>query len=237
MVDINANRVTVLQCINKVRKRLGYKEVTSLTADKLTETAVERLNDVIDITSDFGDWKEAAVTLTVTASNSVRAYTIETSSVIKNIHEISFNDRPSPMRYRDTDDMLRWRRVGNSGVPNNWSILETEVSGNPIFEVYPVPGSAQNNQTFSLYLYTKPAQYEATASFAGVHIPYPSRLIVNGLEAFMRLDESGGSAQTDVQTQFKEIYEPMLEQAYNRYNGDSGSDSQFRPATRGGRRV
>lgn len=233
-------RMTVLEIINEVKQKLGVPIGGSLTENAQTQALLAYLNDVIDITSDYSDWQEQRASVTVTASSSVFSYLINpTSAAVKNIHEIAFYNSPSPLRLSTIDDMRRWRRSagGGTGEPRFWVLNGTDnvTTGNPYIEVYPQPGTTENNRTFDILYYKKPIKL--TTSDASVVISFPGRLMASGLLAYALLDESRGTNNIDFITQFKAIYNPMLEEAYNRLNGDSGNSTQFVPMQRGFRRM
>jgi hypothetical protein len=229
-------RKTVLQIINEVRNKLGLQDAASLTADSQVKSALNYLNDVVDITSDYGDWQETLNTVLVTASSSVMQYVVSAASaVIKNIHEVAFQGQIAPLRLKTIDELRRWQRTGGIGNPINWTIMGVDsTTGNPIISTYPIPGPNENNKTFNILYYEKPRLY--TTSDASVIPPFPSRLLVSGLLAMMLLDESRGTQNIDFMTEFMKVYEPMLEEAFNRYNGDSGSDILYKPQMMGYRR-
>jgi len=235
MTTITDTNRTVLQIINEARNKLGMPDAATLTSDNHVKSALNYLNDVIDITSDFGDWQQALRTVLVTASSSVMQYDITTSLPVKNINEIAFQGQIAPLRLRTIDELRRWQRTGGTGNPVNWAIVGTNSStGNPLFQTYPIPGQQENNKTFNILYYEKPRLY-TTSDAAEIPI-FPAKLLVAGLLAMLLLDESRGTQNIDFNTEFIAIYKPMMEEAFNRYNGDSGSDIMYKPQMMGYRR-
>lgn len=223
-------RQTILQIFNEVRKKLGINQITALDTDNQSKTMVDYLNDVIDEISDYGDWVEMRQELTVTASTSVIDYSVVatgTAFVTKSIHEIAFQGDTAPMRHMTLDDIRRLSRTQGNGRPREFHIIKTDTSGNPVFRVYPQPGVSQNNQTFDVLLYTKPRLY--TESDTSEIPPFPSRMIVSGLLAKALLDESRGTPSQDYLIEYQN-FRNMMEEAFNRYNGDTGTDTYFRPS-------
>lgn len=227
------SKMTVLQIINEVKRKLGVPTVAALTqGGAQTLALIDYLNDVLDITSDFSDWQEMRGTLTITASSSVYTLLVDpTSAQVKNIYEVAFYNTPATLRLSTLEDMRRWRRGagGATGEPRFWIIngVDNTTTGNPYIEVYPQPGANENNKNFSVLYYKKPNLI--TTADASYVIPFPSRLIVSGLHAYALLDESRGTNNIDFTTQFMAVYKPMLEEAYNRLNGDSGNETSFVP--------
>lgn len=224
MASISDTRMTILQIVNEVRRKLGIAVVTSLTSDSNSKAAVDYLNDVADEVSDYGDWQEAYATFTVTAQTSVYEYSFTTSSVFKNIDEVAWQDRIAPLRLVGTEDMRRFRRIGSLGQPHSWALLGVGADGNPKFQVYPTPSSSENGDLIDVQGFTKPRQY--TTSDGAEYPPYPARLLVQGLLAFMLLDESRGTPESEFKAEYGR-FRNMLEEVFNRYNGDTGTDTTF----------
>lgn len=243
MGALDDTRMQVLPIINEVRQKLGVPTVSSITADAQTQALLAYLNDVLDITSDYSGWKEMQTSITVTASSSVYNYLVNpVSAAVKNIEEVAFQGQTSPLRLATDEEMRRWRRSsgGGTGTPRYWIISGVDgnsaaASGNPYIEVWPQPGSYENNKTFDLLIYKKPSRL--TAADVSAYVPFPARMIVNGLLAYALLDESRGTQNMDFVTQFKVVYTPMMEETYNRLNGDCGTETQFVPQRRGFRRA
>lgn len=222
---------TVIGIINGVRVKLGIASAATLTSDKQALTSLRYLNDVLSITSDYGNWKEQRRETTVTASSSVRTYDIESSALVKNIREISFDSNSQPLTLTEEEDVKRLVRTGSTGSPRQWCILGVNsTTGNPQITVVPQPGSNETGKLFEAVWYKKPRLYAITDASAVV--PFPKVLIENGLHSMMLLDESRGTQNIDFVTQFKAIYEPMLEETFNRFNGDSGNTTYFTPRRR-----
>lgn len=219
-------RKNILEIVNEARKKFALNTISSLTADKEAILMVDLLNDVIDEVSDYGDWKEMIREAVVTASSSVVDYSIETSALVKNIHEIAFADDTSPMSLETLDDILRLNRNSGVGEPRQWCVIGVDSNANPKIRVYPRPGPNQNNETFKVTFYQKPPLY-TTADVSAVP-EFPSRVLVAGLMARKCLEESGGTP-TQQYASYQASFQNMLRDAYNRFNGDSGSDVFFRP--------
>lgn len=226
---ITDQRLTALEIVNEVRRKAKIAPVTSFTADSYVAVMLPYLNDVLSEVGDYGNWQETLVEFDVTARSSVADYSIPTSAVtvVQNIHEVVFNSRPGEMRMVDLDTIRRLNRSRPWGIPQQWSVVGTDSNANPIFRVSPVPVSAQDGLLFNLAVYQKPA-FVTTAQTSYIP-PFPGKLLVQGLQCKMLLDESDGE-QTMRYSQEKQIFDDMLEESYNRYNGDTGSTVYFRPA-------
>lgn len=233
MASVSDNRLTVLEIIQEVRRKLSILAPSSVTQDANSTVLLDYLNDTIDEINDYGDWKEMVVECTITASTSVRRYTLAVSADIKNIHSIYFSGNIPPLQLRSIDDMLRWRQLGGTGVPRNWAIMGVDnvTTGNPIIEVYPQPGPNENNSTFNIYAYQKIPRYSASDS--AVLVPFDSGTVVSGTLMFALLDDDRTGQDAAAQ---KSIFDKSLSEAFNRFNGDSGSNTRFVPMYRGKRR-
>lgn len=223
-------RKTVLEIINETRNRVGLSDAASVSSDSNSLLLLDLLNEVVSEVVDFGDWQEMLVETNVTASVSVNSYSINTSAIVKNIHEIAFEGEISPMKLVTLDDIRRLERTSATGTPRQWAVVGTDSNSNPKFRVYPEPDSTSNNNVFQLLYYTKPSLY--TTSDGAIYVPFDSRLIVKGLLAALILDESNGEPTPQFEM-YRRQYEEMLKETYNRFNADSGSFTQFTPSTYG----
>lgn len=227
---LSDQRMTALEIINEVRRKSKINPVTTLDSDSDSLTKLSYLNDVVSELADYGDWQELLREVTVTVQSSVADYSIPVSAVtvVHHIHEVVYSDRPAEMRMETLDTIRRLNRVRSFGAPTQWGIVGTDSNGNPYFRVSPIPASADaDGQTFNVLVYEKPA-FIATAQASTVP-PFPGKLLVQGLLAKTVLDESDGEPSARYQM-VKSVYDKMLEESFNRYNGDSGSTVFFRPA-------
>lgn len=223
-------RLTIIQIVNEVRRKIGLSVVNTLTQDSMAINSVDYLNDVIAEVSDYGDWQEMLVETLVTASSSVINYVIttDTTAAVKNIHEVAFYTRIACMKLVTLDDIRRLQRTNTTGVPTQWALVGVDnvTTGNPFIRVYPTPGIQQNNQAFNILYYKKPRLY--TTSDASVIPEFPSRVLVQGLLAMILKDESRGTPEESYKLEYARFTE-VLADTYNRFNGDTGSDTYFRP--------
>jgi len=228
-------RKTVLQTINEVQRKLGLTEATSLTVNAQTTTLLDHLNDIIADVSDFGDWHEQLVSGNVTVSASVRDYSVTSGSVVvKNIKDIYYGSASrSSMQLRTIDEMRRNQRSGAvTGSPREFSVYGVDTNGNPKVRINPLPGTTEAGNVLSILYYKKPPIY--TTSDGSTEIPFPSRIIVQGLLAMAILDEEGGSPSNHFNLEY-EKYLTMRKEAYNRFNADTGRYKRFNPARIGRR--
>lgn len=226
---LSDQRMTALEILNEVRRKRKLNPVTSLSADSDSLNCLAYLNDVVSEISDYDNWQEQLREITVTAQSSVYDYSIPVSAitVVQNIHEIVFDNQPSEMRMTTLDTMRRLIRTRSYGRPSQWAVNGVDGNGNPVFRVSPIPVSAQDGLLFNVLAYEKPV-FITTAQTSAVP-PFPGKLVVQGLLAKIVLDESDGEPTNRYQ-QVKKVYDDMLYESYNRYNGDSGSTVFFRPA-------
>ena len=231
MPVLTDQRATILQIINEVRRKLGLKPTSSLTQDTHATAALDYLNDVISDIANYGNWQELYVSANTTVSSSVFDYQINTSAVVQNIHELVFQGQVAPMRHKNLEDILRLNRTGGTGIPRQWSVVGVDVSSaNPRIRIHPQPGTNENNQYFVAHFYQRPATY--TTADGSVIPPFNASLISSGLLAYMLLDESRGTPTNDYLVE-RQNFEKAMEEEYNRYNGDSGTDTYFVPTNRG----
>lgn len=219
-------RKNILQIINEAQQKFAVDQVSSLTSNSETELMLTLLNDVIDEVSDYGDWKEMIREVEVVASSSVADYSIETSALVKNIHECVFDTDISPMWLTTFDDILRLNRIKSYSRPRQWAVIGVDEFANPKIRVFPIPGSNENNKTFKITYFEKPKLYQTSDSLT---VPsFPSRVLVAGLVAKKCLEESGGQPTQQYAAYYQDFL-TKLKESYNRFHADSGSDTYFRP--------
>lgn len=234
-MSLSDQRMTALEIINEVRRKSKLPPVTALDQDTDSLTKLSYLNDVISEVSDYGNWQETLREINVSVQSSVSDYSIPISAVtvVQNIHEIVYNGpdgvvQTGEMSMVDLDTIRRLDRSRTWGRPTQWSVVGTDVNGNPVFRVAPIPTTAQaSGSYFNICLFEKPI-FIVTAG-ASVIPPFPGKLMVQGLLAKTVLDESDGEPTARYQ-QVQKVYLDNLDESYNRYNGDSGSTIYFRPA-------
>lgn len=227
-MSLSDQRMTALEIVNEVRRKTKLNPVTSFTQDSDALTKLAYLNDVVSEITDYDNWQELLRNVTVTAQSSVSDYSIPVSAVtvVQNIHEVVFDGQPGEMRMVTLDTIRRLQRSRSWGRPTQWAVKGVDTNGNPYFSVSPIPVSAQAGLTFDVLVYEKPT-FITTAQVTAVP-PFPGKLVVQGLLVKTVLDESDGEPTARYQS-VRQVYEDMLYESYNRYNGDSGSTVFFRP--------
>lgn len=225
-------RYTVLEVVQEVQRKLGLSQTGTLTGNSLAIQMVDFINDTCDDLSDFGNWQETLVSSNVTAVAGVSNYSINTSANIKNIGDIYFTQRTGPLRNITVEDMRILTRTTSQGTPTQFTVFGTDSNGNPNIRVRPQPTSAQDGGLFSIIYYIRAPLY--TTSDPTAVIPFPGNLMVQGVLARVRLNESGG-APTDLYTRTQQEYEAARKEALNRFKGDTGWNVQFSPSVRGRR--
>jgi hypothetical protein len=224
---ISDQRLTAIEIINEVRRKRKITPVSAFTADTDALTSLAYLNDVIAEISDYDNWQEQLREVVITAQSSVADYSIpSTVTVVQDIHEVVFDNQPGEMRMVTLDDIRRLQRTRSYGRPSQWAVKGVDSNGNPYISVSPLPVSAQAGLLFNVLVYEKPT-FITTAQVTAVP-PFPGKLVVQGLLAKHVLDESDGEP-TVRYSNVKKVYDEMLYESYNRYNGDSGSTVFFRP--------
>lgn len=231
---VTDQRMSVLEIINEVRVKSKLNPASSIETDSDSVLKLKYLNDVVSEVSDYGEWQESLRQITVTAESSVFNYSLSSAAftqlgvrVVQNIHSIFFQSYSAEMSKIELDQMRRLQRIPNYGNPTQWAVKGVDTDGNPVFSVAPIPASNQDGQIFTVDIYAKPAFY--TTADASTIVPFPGKLLVQGLLTKTILDESDGDPTPRYQMN-QSVYDKMLDESYNRYNGDSGSTIYFRPA-------
>lgn len=229
MSSLSDTRNSYIQIFNEVRRKLGVNEIATLDQDRLGASMIDYMNDVISEISDFGDWQEMYREASFACSASVSDYIFNTSAAIKNLHEVQFGTQIAPMWLVTLDDIRRLNRVKSYGIPTQWALVGVDnvTTGNPVVRVFPTPVTAQTSSMFNIAYYKKPALITSADTSS---IPeFPSRMIAQGLLAYTLRDEERGNQSADWKEEYA-MFKEMVGEAYNRYNGDSGSDTYFIPA-------
>lgn len=230
-------RKSYIQLFNEVRRKLGVNEITTLGQDTLGMAMIDYMNDVIAEISDFGDWQEMyreEAFAFVTANSSTSDWVFNTSVATKNIHEIQFGNQIAPLWLVTLDNIRRLNRVKSYGVPTQFAFVgvDNATTGNPRVRVFPTPTTAQASANFNVAYYKKPVLI-TTADTSSIP-EFPSRMIAQGLLAYTLRDEERGAQSQEWQDEYA-IFKKFVGETYNRYNGDTGSDTFFVPP-RGSRR-
>lgn len=235
---LSDTRKSWVQIFNEVRRKIGVNEITTLDQDTLGAAMIDYSNDVMAEISDYGDWqemyREENFTL-VTSQSSVADYVFETSVAMKNIHEIQFGNQIAPLWLVTLDDIRRLNRTSSYGVPTQFALagVDNTTTGNPRVRINPIPTTAQAGLDFNVAYYKKPALI-TSADTSGIP-EFPSRMISQGLLAYVLRDEERGNKSQQWQQEYI-LFKDLVAETYNRYNGDTGSDSYFIPSRGRGRR-
>lgn len=224
-------RKPYIQVFNEVRRKIGINEITTLGQDTLGMAMIDYMNDILAEVSDYGDWQEMYKEESfpfVTANSSTSDYTFATSANMKNLHEVQFGTQIAPMWLVDLDVIRRLNRTKAFGVPTQWGIvgMDNVTTGNPTIRVFPTPVTAQASANFHIAYFKKPAII-TTADTSSI-TPFPSKLMAQGLLAYTLRDEERGAQSQQWEQEFA-IYKQYTQETFNRFNGDSGSDTYFIP--------
>ena len=220
-------RMTNLQVVNHVQRRLGVNPTNALVTTRHSIMLTQLLNEVIAEVNDYGRWQEMYEEVIVTAQTSVRTYSIASATrEVESIIEVSFDDDPAQLENRPIEDIRRLRRVGSTGTPRQYAIIGVDVSGNPQMEVFPFPGTSQNGKTFNVAIQAKEPLY-TTADVSAIPT-YPGNMLVQGLYAKALLEENGGETSRQFEAAYRE-FQNMVRQAQRRFTSDTEDNLQFVP--------
>lgn len=218
------SRVTVIGAINEVRKKSKLPPVSTLDQDSDSLTKLAYLNDVVSELSDYGNWQEQYREAVVSVQTSVRDYAVSGVSV-QSIEEVAYSERTAALKLIKLDQMRLLQRINSTGMPNQWSIKGTNGEGNPVITLDRWPTSNETGYLKIPY-FLKPEIY--TTADASAEIPFPGRVVVQGLLTKTILDESDGEPTGRYVTNLQS-FDGMKDEAYNRFNGDTGGTVFFRP--------
>jgi len=220
-------KVTVIGAINEARRKSKLSTVATLDADSDSLVKLQYLNDVVSDLSDFANWQELYREAIVSVATSVRDYAVS-GVVVQNIHEVALSTRSGPLSRRNIEDIRRLQRQDLTGAPNSWCVKGVTSEGNPKITVDRWPTTNETGY-FNIGYYLKPSVY--TTADASATVPFPGRVVVQGLLTKTILDESDGEP-TQRYLSNQKLYEEMKDETYNRFNGDTGGSVNFRPGKR-----
>ena len=220
---------TVIGIINEVRLKSKLPAASTLDQDSDSIVKLHYLNDVIADLSDHANWQEQYRETIVSVSTSVRDYAVSGSVVVQSIHEVAYSEKKAALRSVDFEDIRQLQRNNNLGSPNHWAIKGVTSEGNPIITIDRWPTATETGY-FNVSYFAKPAVY--TTADASATVPFPSRVVVQGLLTKTILDEGDGEPTPRYTTNL-EVYENMKDESYNRFNGDTGGTTYFVPSRRG----
>lgn len=223
-------RRTVIEIINEVRRLLGYNPVTTVDADKHALILLRLLNVVCKRISDVGDFQEMQRTTAVTAISLAAVYTIDTTEPMKRIYEISFSTDKQALYPIDLQTYNQYSRSGSYGRPRFFCLKGVDSRGNPNFQPYSIPASAQAGYTFSVEYFIEPRLYDTSSG--DDEVVFRANTVIQGLYARALEDESGGIS-TKERTGAERDFMMMVNEDLNLFNADTGTDVQFVPRYRG----
>lgn len=224
MTDYNT-QLSVLDVINNVLRRLGISPVSSIDQTSLSKVQVDLLNDVLEDLSQYSSWPQMYTEASATFSSSINEYKLDIKA--QSIEEIAVSGQVSPMQIKSRTELRRLARLQSYGVPRHATI--TKVSGlSPYIRVHPTPNFGG---TFQVAYHTKPKTVRASAGNNGYLIPFPGRVVVQGLYAAALLEENGNQQTTEVIAAYK-MYADMRKGALNAFVYDTGEELQFTPVGR-----
>ena len=220
MASTTAQRSTVLGIIQEVHRRQSYDIPAAVTSTRTSRLMLDLLNDVIAHVGDQGDWPQQYEELTVQAPACARTVEVNASGPVKRIVEARMSGQRAAMVLEDHAVMRQLAQSSTRGTPRQWALMRT--SGvNPILDLYP---RVQTSGQMRVAAYVMPAVY-STANASAVP-PWSSRLLVQGLQAAVMLDEAGGESTPQVQATFQ-IFQRQLGEELRRWTSDSGGPVRF----------
>ncbi len=220
-------KVTVLGAINEARKKTKLPPVDTIDQDSDSIVKLHYLNDVVSELSDYANWQELYREAIVSVVASVRDYAVS-GVVVQNIHEVAISTRTAALKRIDIEKIRLLQRSNNVGNPYHWCLKGVNSEGNPVITLDRWPSSTDDGY-FNIGYYLKPSVY--TTADASATVPFPGRLVVQGLLTKTILDESDGDPGSRYEMNLK-LYEDMKDETYNRLNGDTGGNVYFRPGRR-----
>lgn len=235
-MPVSDTRLTVLEVINEVERKLGLTPSDSLTTRDLTRVLLRLLNETVADLNDFGDWAELYGEYTVTAQSTALLTIAPSGKTVHHLHEVRYGREAAPLIETSMSDIRRLSSVSNGrGTPRQWAMRSVNASADPVIQVWPVPSTAlAASSTWNVSFYEKVRQY--TTDDGAVVPPFDATVMIAGVYARSLFEEQSGEPSRQAITAQAE-YERRKREFYNRYRADSGTAFKFVPnGRRWGRR-
>lgn len=216
---------TVLQIVNTVQAKLGLTQTMALTTNAQAVVLTKLLADVLAEVSDGAEWPEMLTDVEVTLAASVKQYKMKTSSPIKNIMEVSYENYPAALNLVSIKEIRQLNRRPSYGVPRNFAIVRVS-DAKPVVEISPIPNSNQAGNSLAAAVFLRPRMIStADASYV---VPFPATLVEQGLYYKALLEESEGPESVTTKQAFAE-YQRMLAESSNRFTSDTEENLSLTP--------
>lgn len=224
-------RLTILEIVNIVERKMGISSSASLNATAFTQTLLDLLNEVVADIAEDGERKELYFSTIVTAQSSVADYAVDpTGGLVHHIYEVSQSARGvAPLTPVNLSEINLLNRTNSFGVSNQYHVVSANASGQPVARVFPTPGANENGDLFTFVGFLKPPLY-TTSDGATVPV-FPANVLWRGLHAYALLEENGGEPTREYQMALV-MYEKAKQQDLNRFTADYGPTVQFMPDRR-----
>lgn len=224
--------MTILQIVNEVCGRMNVRTVSSTSQNSFTVNLIALLNDIVDDLLDFGNWNELRASAQFTLVSGQARYAAATTALttanwfIHSVSEVRVSGRVPPLEpVADVNEGRMLLRTRSYGQPSRFFVEGQDSLGNPMFNLFPIPGSQSAGNTAFVQYQVQPPRYEPGVDDAVV-VPFPGRVVVSGLLAAAILDESGGAETQQYRSQIQR-YLVLKNNAIGRQTAKTGEYVQF----------
>jgi hypothetical protein len=229
------SRLTVLEAINEVARRLNLRQLTATTGNSWAQTMIGHLNDVCSDLADFSTWEELMASATFTLVCGQATYQVSTTASnsaafqqILSIEEVHLSGRIPPLEPISNRNEFRMLiRTNSIGTPSRFCPMDLDGEGNQKVGLFPRPGSTWAGSIAHVHYQVLPPRYEAGTDDAVV-VPFPGRVLVAGLVAAAILDEAGGT-ETQQWKAAHDRYMVARRAASGRRMAKTGDYTRFQP--------
>lgn len=195
--------MTLLQLVNKLRRRLRESEVTDLTSDAYSELLVDFINDVAGEMCDTYDWTQLRTDIAFDVTAATASYDLSTYSITNDSKLVMDPRMNQPMIYMfesDTDDvgtplaqiadeaeflLKQSNRDGDSDNPVYFT-LRNQSGGSPTITFWPTPAA---NRYVRAKFWVPEAAFDVDTD-AATNIRLPERPLFLGA-LYLALNERG----------------------------------------------
>jgi hypothetical protein len=222
---------SLLTIVNEVQRKLALTPSAATTSNAHAKLLVDFVNDVVDDLADNGSWVGLRRTAAVSCVSGQVEYNLTISgsaSTVQHVEDVRLSGRTAALEpFNSIQEFRQLTSISTVGTPIRYALVSVDNNGNPTIGLWPRPGGSQDDNAFYVHFYMKPRVYAAGTDDAEI-VPFPARVIVQGVLALVILDESNGM-ETMQYKSYAGKYEAMKRQALNRLTADTGGTLQLTP--------
>lgn len=203
-----------IQLVNSVLRRLRESEVSSVSDNAYSKLIGDFVNDAKRQVEDAYNWNALSDTLTATTVNNLFSYALEGSGQRFRVIDVINDTNNYNLSNASTGYMnkLFLTGNGNKGQPMYYNFNGTDVNGDTLVDIYPIPDKAYDIR-FNLIL----PQTLLTGSADVLKVPYEPVIYLAYAKALAERGEDGGLASNEAYALYKQSLSDAIALESGRY--------------------